>query len=393
MPASSPRLAAALDRLISGSRTDPPHAYATTVISAASLLGSSDTTLYVQDYAQQVLRQVDGDDELPIEGSAAGEAFCRTTTVAVRDDDGVRLWVPLRDGSERLGVIALVFPTVDAEIRRITERFSAVAAEMMISRGHLTDVFARLRRRHDMALAAEMQWELLPPLSFSTADLSVAGVLEPAYTVGGDVFDYAHDDLLRLAVLDAMGHGVHAALTASLAVNAYRHARRQSCSLEDTYHDIDAAISEYRPAGFVTGVLGELDPRNGVLRWINAGHPPPRILRGGSRLDPTIPVASTPFGLGQASGLPDIGAPAVVEATLEPNDVVALLTDGVIEQQNADGVPFGEDRLIAQVASHAADGLPLEESLRQIVADLLAYSEQHLRDDATLLLVSYHPDA
>ena len=55
------------------------------------------------------------------------------------------------------------------------------------------DTIVRLRRRAEMGLAAEMQWSLLPPLTFACPQLSVAGVLEPAYEVAGDTFDYAVD--------------------------------------------------------------------------------------------------------------------------------------------------------------------------------------------------------
>lgn len=386
---TSPELTKAIDRLISGSRSDPPAQYAATVCEAGLALGAASVHLYVQDYAQQLLLPVGGGPALSIDESDAGGAFRRATTVAVAGADGVVLWVPLIDGSERLGVLSMVFPAVDVEARRISERFAALAAEMMVSRGARTDIFAKIRRTREMNLAAEMQWELLPPLSFATDDVHLAGLLEPAYTVGGDAFDYSYDELLRLALFDAMGHGVQAALTAALAVNSYRHARRRELTLEATYLEVDAAVAEHRRKGFVTAVFAEFDPSSGVLRWLDAGHPAPMVLRGGSVLVDTTQVPCVPCGFGPASEVSAGEQPSVSEIVLERGDVVVFITDGAIEQADAAGNPFGEQRLVDLFAGHAAAGLPVEESLRLVVSELMTYARRSLRDDATLLLMEY----
>lgn len=83
-----------------------------------------------------------------------------------------------------------------------------------------------------MSVAAEIQWSLLPPLAMPIPQVSVAGILEPAYNVAGDSFDYAlNEDILHVAMVDAMGHGLDAATMATVAVGAYRHARRSAIGL------------------------------------------------------------------------------------------------------------------------------------------------------------------
>lgn len=391
MPTRSPRLAAALDRLISGSRSDAPPDFLFTVRESAHALGARSAEVYVQDYAQRRLFHLADGHEVRMEDSPVGEAYARTTSLQVAEPDGVRLWVALRDGTDRRGVMGLLFDHIDGETIRITERFASIVAEMMVSRGQLTDRFVRLRRTMKMGLAAEMQWELLPPLAFRTDHVAVAGILEPAYTVGGDAFDYAYDDRVRIGVFDAMGHGVQSALTSGLAVNAYRHARRSGSSLEESYREIDAAIAEHRPAGFVTAILAELHPETGSLRWINAGHPPLRVLRGGVLLDLAGPEPSLPCGLGAASAatrVPDV-PPQATTLTLEKDDLVAFITDGAIEQRNASEQPFGEQRLIGVLAGLTAEGLAIEETLRRAVTELLDYAADALKDDATLVLLQY----
>ncbi len=82
-----------------------------------------------------------------------------------------------------------------------------------------TDRFFQVRRQQPMTLSAEMQWQLMPPLMMDTPQVAIAGALEPAYHVAGDSFDYAlNGDVLHLAMVDAMGHGLSAAVMATLAM-------------------------------------------------------------------------------------------------------------------------------------------------------------------------------
>jgi phosphoserine phosphatase RsbU/P len=134
-----------------------------------------------------------------------------------------------------------------------------------------------------MGVAAEVIWQLLPPPTFATDNVTISGVVEPAYEVGGDVFDYAFNDpVLHGAIFDAVGHGLESSLVATLTVNAYRNARRSRAPLADTFGRVDRVLGEwFTPATFATGHLVELDTAMGELRWINAGHPAPLLLRSG----------------------------------------------------------------------------------------------------------------
>src|SRR5665647_719943 len=132
-----------------------------------------------------------------------------------------------------------------------------------------------------MSLSAEMQWQLLPPLMMSTPQVAIAGALEPAYDVAGDSFDYAlNDDVLHLAMIDAMGHGLSAAVMATLAMGAYRHARRLDVGLDGLYAAMDEAIAgQFGADRFVTAQMARLDVRSGLLQWVNAGYPKPLLIR------------------------------------------------------------------------------------------------------------------
>ena len=79
-----------------------------------------------------------------------------------------------------------------------------------------------------------------------------------------------------------MGHGVTSALTATLCVGSLRNSRRAGLSLEEQAAAADAAMHAYGENSFVTGLLGRVDLRTGVLGLVNAGHVPPFLIRGGA---------------------------------------------------------------------------------------------------------------
>nr|MDT0667572.1 PP2C family protein-serine/threonine phosphatase [Micromonospora sp. DSM 115978] len=113
--------------------------------------------------------------------------------------------------------------------------------------------------------------------------MAVTGVLIPTNEVAGDSFDYAvNGNLLHIAIVDAMGHGMDATLMSVVAIGAFRNARRTGLDLLDTARSVDRHIaSQFGPGGFVTGILGELDASTGVWRWLSAGPPPALWVRDG----------------------------------------------------------------------------------------------------------------
>jgi serine phosphatase RsbU (regulator of sigma subunit) len=96
-----------------------------------------------------------------------------------------------------------------------------------------------------MSLAAELAWNLLPPLTFGTDRLVISGVLAPVYELGGDSFDYSVDaETAQIAIFDAMGHGLESGLLASVAMAACRNSRRAGEGLIGSAAAIDHAIAE-----------------------------------------------------------------------------------------------------------------------------------------------------
>ena len=201
--------------------------------------------------------------------TTAGRAFARAEPIESDEPDPHR-WIPLVDGTERLGVLRFAFagPLTD-ENRRDADALAALAGELLVGKREHTDRYALRRRRRDLNLAAEMQWQQLPPLESSMPSAEVAGFVEPAYGVGGDGFDYSlNGDVLDLVIYDAVGHGLHAALLSTLTIAALRHGRRCRLGLAERLHAADEAIAADFGGDFVTAQVAQLShvdrlPRRG----------------------------------------------------------------------------------------------------------------------------------
>jgi serine phosphatase RsbU (regulator of sigma subunit) len=132
----------------------------------------------------------------------------------------------------------------------------------------------------------------------------------------------------------------------------------------------------------VTGVLAELDVGSGRLRYVNAGHPLPLLLRGGRVVKELTGGRRVPFGL-ETAGL------TVAEEMLEPGDWLALYTDGITEARNASGDWFGEARLMEFLTRAIAAGQPPPETVRRLTRAVLEHQGGMLQDDATVLLARW----
>jgi hypothetical protein len=354
-------------------------------------LGAQNVTVYLVDHEQYLLVPVPRSGAadrtvLRVDSTLAGRCFRQTALLDA--EDGRLVWVPLLDGMERLGVVQLEFRSADDRVpAEQLNAFAALVAELLVVKDAYGDLFARVRRRRPMSLAGEIAWNLLPPLTFGTDRLVIACVLAPAYEIGGDSFDYAVDaTTARFAVFDAMGHGLDAGWLATVAIAAYRNARREGADLPGLVEAVDAALAGAFTAGkFVTAILAELDLETGRLRWHNAGHPAPLLLRGGRVVKSLNTQAGLPLALIGSLG----GTVSVAEEWLEPGDRLLLYTDGVVEARSADGQFFGVRRLADLVAQQDAAGQPAPETMRRLMHAILSHQAGKLRDDATTMLVEW----
>ena len=376
-----------LGHLLEASHDLAPDQLVAAVTRAGKAVDAEDVAIYLVDYEQTRLVPLpDGTDRAPLEidTTLAGRAYA---AIAVQEADtgaGRRLWLPLLDGAERLGVLGLTLPSVDDPLRKRCGWLATLVAELIMSKDQYADGYSLARRRQPMSPAAEMQWQLLPPLTFVTPRVMIAGLLEPAYEVAGDAFDYAlNGDTAHLAVIDPVGHDLTASVLAAVTVGSYRHSRRAGLDLAATHAAMDQAIAaQFGRERFVTGQLGQLDCRTGRLQWINAGHPLPLLVRGAKVVDTLACHPVPPLGLG-------FGDAEIATAALEPADRVLFYTDGVVEGRNLAGEPFGEDRLADILVRQTLAGQPAAETMRRLAHAILAHQGAKPRDDATMVFLEW----
>jgi serine phosphatase RsbU (regulator of sigma subunit) len=378
-----------LGALLDRAHQMPPQLIAPLVAEEAAKIGGRDVCILLQDYGQRMLqplpgrRLVAGEPEA-VDSSVAGRAFLHMTMVEEQRADGVRIYLPLLDGSDVVGVLALTLDTVDEDDRRLLRRLAGLVADMLVTKNGYTDQFFQARRSASMTLSAEIQWALLPPMTMITPQVTLAGILEPAYGVAGDSFDYAiNDNIVHLAVIDAMGHGLNAAMLAVLAISAYRHARRANVELADLYGLMDSAIDkQFGPDQFVTAQMMRLDIATGHLQWVNAGHPAPLLIRGRRAVQALESPTTLPVGFGGAT-------PVISEHELRRGDRVLFFTDGAIEEHRPGGEQFGMERLTEFVERAGQAGEGVQETVRSLSHALVQARGGVTTDDTTLLLVEW----
>jgi hypothetical protein len=324
-----------------------------------------------------------------VDSTLAGRAF-RTVRIHASERDGT-LWVPVLDGADRLGVLQ-VTPASRAELydpalRQQCQWLASLLGHLIASMEAYGDELERPRLSRPRTPSAELIWQQLPPLTAGTDAFVLAGMLEPSYDIGGDAFDYAMSErTVSLAIFDAVGHGLEASLMTAAALAGYRSARRDARSVYDQATAVDDVISGCFPgSAFVTGVLAELDVRTGRLRYVNAGHPRPLLLRNGRVVKELNGGRRLPFGL-------DTAGLTVGEEILQPGDWLALYTDGITEARDPSGDWFGEERLVEFLTHEIAAGQPPPETVRRLTQAVLTHQNGILQDDASILLARWTGD-
>jgi hypothetical protein len=391
-------------------RADPT-SVVTAVEAAAREIGATAAVLYLVDLGQtELVPMPDGSVGEPtapteaVDASVAGRAFREQRPVRVERDGDTHLFVPVVEGADRTGILALIFPGrgpggsggAGAEAAGPPDdRFAAgvelgrLVGFLIATHARATDAFHHGRRIRHLSRAASMQWSLLPPLLLEAPGVRLAAALQPAYEVGGDSFDYAVNGwVLDVALMDAMGHGMGSALIAALTMGTYRHERRNGGTLPEIHAGLDEAVAErHQGDGFSTGQLARLDLQTGRLAWTNAGHPQPFLIRNGHLVGELTCRPTRPWGLGPHGPTP--GPVPVATEMLQAGDRVLFYTDGVVEARDAADTEFGVDRLTDLAAQRATEELSPEETVRRLVEAVVSHRDDDLADDASLVLVEW----
>ncbi|WP_159795933.1 PP2C family protein-serine/threonine phosphatase [Puerhibacterium puerhi] len=370
----------------------PPEALAPAVDVAAERLGVR-AVVYLADYERVHLVPLPSEHgaarkPLRMEGTVAGRAFRLLELTAATAGGQPRLWVPIADGVTRIGVLDVMVDDrrelEDPVLRRQCWWLTHFIGHLVTSLDARGDGFDAVRRRRPRATQAELIYHMLPPRTAGTDRVLVSGRVEPTYGVGGDAFDYALSPTsAQFGVLDATGHDLAAGMVAATGLAAYRNARRNGLGLFEQAEFVNQTLEDqFYGKIFATGVLGDLDVRTGRLRYLVAGHPNPLLLRHGRVVKQLVAGRRPLLGLELRRSV------TIGEELLEPDDMVAVYTDGITEARNGTEM-FGLPRLIDILERETLHKVPLPEVVDRATRAVLRHQDGVLQDDATLFLLHW----
>jgi phosphoserine phosphatase RsbU/P len=238
--------------------------------------------------------------------------------------------------------------------------------------------------RRELEIAREIQADLLPAAEFAQRPFRTYARYLPAATVAGDFYDLIPDGTrLGTLVADVSGHGIPAALSASMLKLALHTQREHMASPAKLLAGLNAVLSTSLKGQFITAAYTVVDSASQTLRYGGAGHPPIVVQRGNGRIEELEEngLFLGPFPAARYGEL---------SIAFAPGDRCILYTDGFLEAANLKGEEFGSDRLRAILAAHAS--LATGQLCNLLIAQLAAWTgcpQGNPADDITLLIVEF----
>jgi PAS domain S-box-containing protein len=248
----------------------------------------------------------------------------------------------------------------------------------------LTDRLKLTENAIEQRLAGLVQKRLFPRTPPRLPGLEIAGVFAPAQDTCGDYYDFISlpDGKLMFVVADVCGHGMGAALIMAETRAYLRSLARTGMQIQSIVAELNRLLLEDLEAPcFVTMMLGTLDARSGDLMWANMGHPKGLLLDATGALRATLDSTCRPLGL-----FMDIGCLLGKPITLDPDDLLLVTTDGVLEATALDGTEFGLGAMLDVVRANLK--APAETVAQRVVEAALAHaSGQPQLDDVTAVFI------
>lgn len=234
----------------------------------------------------------------------------------------------------------------------------------------------------ELATARKIQMAALPNANPNLAGLEVASFYKPASDVAGDFYDFLEldDGCLGVFIADVSGHGVPAALVASMLKIALATQSENASSPARILAALNALFCGRLERQFITAAYVHVDPAKGRIVTASAGHPPP-ILRRSNGTAEEIVAPGVVLGRFRDAGYEEIAM------AFAPGDTLVLYTDGVTETVNKDTEMYGDERLQATITSRGRS--PVAELGTAILDDVADWrgSSGAPDDDVTLIVV------
>jgi sigma-B regulation protein RsbU (phosphoserine phosphatase) len=278
----------------------------------------------------------------------------------------------------------------DDELGRLASSFNYMNKELL---RYIEEVKEKSRMENELAVAQLVQSSFFPEKAVVSEHFSVFGHYSSASECGGDWWGtrtIGKKNLLFIA--DATGHGVPAALITATA-NCVANLLPQICEFNPELLESPAKILDYfnsavyRVGGkiLMTFFIGIYDQETKVLKYANASHNPPYLYRYSENEPQKSDITLLLDAEGERLG--HIENPKYTESSviLNTNDVLIMVTDGIIEAENPEHKQYGERRFIKSILKHA------KSSPEQMMAGILSDATEYLEgvkpeDDVTLIV-------
>ena len=241
-------------------------------------------------------------------------------------------------------------------------------------------------------LARRVQDDLLPSANVTFESLDLAAICEPAWEVGGDFYDVfaAGNGRIALVVGDVSGKGVPASMVMGLILGAVRNSNWTDGSKE--HEESTVRLSEFLRTHATESRFASMfwccyDPAEKVLHYVNAGHPPPIVVRSSvaSEGPQNSPQVLTLGDGGPVLGIVPNPVYRQCEVPLAPGDLLILYSDGIVEATDASEKEYGEERLLATVLNHSSK--PSAEIRDAVLRNVQEFLGKHsAQDDLTLVI-------
>jgi phosphoserine phosphatase len=264
----------------------------------------------------------------------------------------------------------------------------AAQAAVAIQHAYMTDeLLANAVLAREVAVAREIQQSTLPASMPSVPGYDVCGRFLPTDHTGGDMYDVVMlDGRLFLLLGDATGHGFGPALSATQLQAMLRVAFRLGAELDQAYTEVNNQMVEDLPDDrFITAFMGFLDPQNHEVEFHSAGQGPLLHWSAADARCEWHKPTSFPVGVMElASSGPG------QRLSLEPGDILALISDGIYEFPDGEGRPFGEQGVANIFTAHHEAAM--EELADRLIEAAFAHGgEEPQADDITLVLLRRLP--